>query len=130
MSQASAIAMPAPAAGSGQRGNGWLPNRDQRACQRPLLGPQIGDAIFQRHFRPGYAAAHALDVAARAEGVAGPGDQDRSDVGVIAALLDRPPQRGRQLIRKRIPRLRPVQCDRRDPVVDFAKQFVRTRVDG
>jgi hypothetical protein len=60
----------------------------RRARQRPLLGPQIGDAIFQRHLRLGNAIA--LDVAARAEGVAGAGDQDRSDVSVIAALPDHP----------------------------------------
>ncbi len=68
--------------GAGQRRDGRLAHRDQRAGQQALSFLQVGDLLVIGHFQLLLVAmgAHALDVAAGAERGAGAGDQQRADV--------------------------------------------------
>ena len=68
--------------GAGQRRDGRLAHRDQRAGQQPLPFLQVGDLFVIGHVELLLVAvrAHALDVAAGAEGGAGAGDQKRADI--------------------------------------------------
>ena len=68
--------------GAGQRRDGRLAHRDQRAGQQALAFLQIGDLLVIGHFQLLLVAmrAHALDVAAGAERLAGAGDQQRADL--------------------------------------------------
>ena len=121
ISQASASASPAPAAGPGSAAIVGFRHRHQRTGQGALLGSQVGNAVLERYFGLVGIVAHALDVAAGAKGRARACYQQRADVGIVAALLDHPPQRGREVIRERIARLGAVERDERDAVPDFAQ---------
>ena len=118
--------------GAGQGGDGRLAHRDQRTGQEPLALLQIGDLLVIGHVEFLLVAvdAHALDVAAGAEGGAGAGDQERTDFRVLAAGFYHRAQRRRQMVRQRIADFRPVQRDDRDTVADRAKQFVGAGIDG
>ena len=118
--------------GAGQRRDGRLAHRDQRAGQQALALLQVGDLLVIGHFQFLLVAvgAHALDVAAGAEGGAGAGDQQRADVGILAAGLDHGAQRRRQIVRQRVADLGAVQRDDGDAVADRAQQFVGAGVDG
>ena len=118
--------------GAGQRRNGRLAHRDQRAGQQALPFLQVRDLLVIGHFELLLVAmgAHALDVAAGAERGAGAGDQERADLGILAAGLDHAAQRRRQIVRQRVANFRPVQRDDGDAVADHAQQFVGAGVDG
>jgi hypothetical protein len=90
---------------SGKCGDGRLADRDKRASERPLLGPQVSYAILKRGLGFCGATAHALDVAASAESAAGTRYQNRANVRIVTAPLDHTPQRGCQTVRKRVSRL-------------------------
>ncbi len=109
-----------------------LAHRYQRAGQQALAFLQVGDLLVIGHVQLLLVAvrAHALDVAAGAERGAGAGDQQRADVGVLAAGLDHAAQRRRQRVRQRIADFRPVQRDDGDAVADHAQEFIGAGVDG
>jgi hypothetical protein len=98
-----------------------------RARQGALLRSQIGDAFFERRFDFAWITSDALDVAAGQKRRARACDQQRADAGVSAAL--HPPQGGREMIRERLARLRVVEHDQRDTVVDFAQQLASSGDD-
>jgi len=62
--------------------------------------------------------AHALDVAAGAEGGAGAGDQQRADLRILAAGFDHGAQCRRQIVGQGIADLGPVERDDSDAVAD------------
>jgi len=66
ISQASASASPAPAAGPGRLSHGH-----QRAGQGALLHLQVGNALLDWYFGFGRVIPHALDIASGAKGIAG-----------------------------------------------------------
>jgi len=92
----------------------------QRAGERGLSLTQIGNPFVEAHLAARSAAAHALDVAAAAEGGAGAGDQDGADSGILAALLDLAAQGRRQPVRHGVARLRTVERDQRHAVAHGA----------
>jgi hypothetical protein len=116
---------------AGQRRNGRLAHRDQRAGQEALPLLQIGDPVVMRHGKLGLVAIgpHALDVAAGAERRAGAGQQQHPDIRILAARLDHVAQGRGQVIRHRVARLGAVQRDDGDAVADHAEQFVGAGVD-
>ena len=65
--------------GAGQGRDRRLAQADQRAGQAGLAPAQVGQPFVEAHLAARAAAAHALDVAAAAEGGAGAGDQERAD---------------------------------------------------
>ncbi len=114
---------------AGQGGYGGLAHRDQRAGQRRLPPAQVAQPLLEGHLAARTAAAHALDVAAAAEGGAGAGDQDGADVRVLAALADLAAQRRGELVRHGVARLGPVQRDQRHAVADRAQKFGCAGID-
>ncbi len=86
-----------------------------------MLHLQVGNALLERYFGLGCIAAHALDVASGAKGIARARYQKRTDLRIIAALLDHAPQRRGQAVRQRVTRLGTVERDKRDAIADFAQ---------
>jgi hypothetical protein len=94
-----------------------------------LAPAQVGEALLEAHLAAQAPAAHRLDVAARAEGGAGAGDQERADRGILAALLDLGAQRRGQVGRQSVARVGPVERDGRDALMHGAQKFICSGVD-
>ena len=115
--------------GAGQRRNGRLAHRDQRAGEMRLPPAQVGQPLLVAHLAARAAAAHALHVAAAAEGGAGAGDQKGAHGIVVAARLDLVAQRLGEVGRHRVACLGAVQRDQRDAVADAAQEFCCAGID-
>jgi hypothetical protein len=129
MSQASAMARPRAGRGAGQGRDGGFAHGDQRAGEVGLAPAQVGQPLLVAHLAARSAAAHALHVAAAAEGGAGAGDQQRAHGIVVAARLDLVAQRRSEVGRHRIARLGAVQRDQCDAVADAAQEFGCAGID-
>ena len=116
----------------GQGRDGWHRDADQDAGEGALALLEFkhrfaGRAI--RAFAGAALAAHALDVAARAEGGAGTRDDERTDGRVVSELQDHAAKGRRQLVGEGVAGLRTIEGQGRHSISQLPEQQLRPRLD-
>ena len=122
MSQASASENPAPGRGAVHRRDhriGDAPQVDDRRVQRLGPPPNLGRQVDRVVFDPGF---EAVDVAAGAEGLAGAGDDQRPQRGLVGEPGEGGPQVQDHLGAHRVEALGPIEGEGADLAVDLDSQ--------